>query len=181
MKNPTKNTVTTQEIDPEIKSLIMPGEEVLLIASQARAVPGGSLSTPNKIYITNMRVLYKNPKLLGLKAEIIDIAFKDISNVELKRGVFSTEIHLFSRFLSKTRTLPAVDKQTAQQVNVLIQKGIRGELPRQVISEDRNAPVQPKATSDPLKELERLGELKQKGLITEEEFKKLKSDLLKRL
>jgi len=60
-----------------------------------------------------MRVLYKNPKLLGLKAEIIDIAFKDISNVELKRGVFSTEIHSFSRFLSETRKLPAVDKQTA--------------------------------------------------------------------
>jgi len=171
----------SQEIDPEIKSMIMPGEEVLLVASQARAVPGGSLSTPNKVYITNLRVLYKNPRLLGLKAEIIDIAYKDISNVELKRGVFSTEIHLFSRFLSKTRELPAVDKQTAQQVNVLIQKGIRGELPRQVISEDRNAPTKAKEPTDPLKELERLGELKQKGLITEDEFKKLKSDLLKRL
>ena len=172
--------MNTQEIDPEIRSMIMPGEEVLLIASQARAVPGGSLSTPNKIYVTNIRVLYKNPKLLGLKAEIIDIAYKDISNVELKRGVFSTEIHLFSRFLSKTRELPAVDKQTAQQVNVLIQKGIRGELPRQVISEDRNAPVAREA-SDPLKELERLGELKQKGLITEDEFKQLKAELLKKL
>jgi putative oligomerization/nucleic acid binding protein len=118
---------------------------------------------------------------LGLKAEIIDIAYKDISNVELKRDVFSTEIHLFSRFHSKTRELPAVDKQTAQQVNVLIQKGIRGELPRQVISEDRNAPTRAKEITDPLNELERLGELKQKGLITEVEFSKLKSDLLKRL
>jgi hypothetical protein len=181
MKNPSQNTVTEQQIDTEIKSMFMPGEEVLMIASQGRAVPGGSVTTPNKIYVTNMRVLYKDPRLFGLKAKIIDMAYKDISNIELKRGLFSTEIILFSRFLSKTEKLPAVDKETAQQVNVLIQKGIRGELPRQVISEDRNAPVQAKEPSDPLKELEKLGELKQKGIITDDEFKKLKSELLNRL
>jgi len=93
MKNSTQNIVTIQDIDPEIKSVFIPGEEVLLIASQARAKPGGTLSTPNKIYVTNMRVLHKDPKLFGLKADIIDVAFKDISNVEMKRGVFSTQIH----------------------------------------------------------------------------------------
>jgi hypothetical protein len=54
MKTQTQNIVTIQDIDPEIKSMFIPGEEVLLIASQARAKPGGSLSTPNKIYVTNM-------------------------------------------------------------------------------------------------------------------------------
>ena len=181
MRNSTQNIVTAQEIDPEIKSMFMPGEEVILVASQARAKPGGSISTPDKIYVTNMRVLHKNPRLFGLKADIMDAAFKDISNVEMKRGVFSTYIKLSVRFLSKPVELPAVDKQTAQQLNALIQKGIRGELPRQILSEDRNAPTQAKAPSDPLKELERLGELKEKGLITEDEFKRLKSDLLKRM
>ena len=181
MKYPPQNTVITQEIDPEVKAMLLPSEEVLMIAHQARVVPGGSITTPNKIYITNMRVVYKDPKLFGLMAKIIDIAYKDISNVELKRGLFSTQINIFSRFLSRTEELPAVDKQTAQQVNMLIQKGIRGELTRQLVSEDRNAPTHAKAPSDPLKELERLGELKLKGLITEDEFQKLKSELLKRL
>ena len=181
MKNSTQNIVTIQDIDPEIKSVFIPGEEVLLIASQARAKPGGTLSTPNKIYVTNMRVLHKDPKLFGLKADIIDVAFKDISNVEMKRGVFSTQITLAVRFHSKPVSLPAVDKATAQQLNLLIQKGIRGELPRQITSEDRNAPTRAKEPSDPLREIERLGELKQKGLISEDEFKKLKSDLLKRM
>lgn len=36
--------------------------------------------------------------------------FKDISNVRLKRGVFSTEIYLKSRFLSEETHLPTVDK-----------------------------------------------------------------------
>lgn len=175
--------MTTQEIDPEIKSLLAGGEEVLLVASQARAVPGGSISTPNKIYVTNMRVIFKNPRLMGLKADIIDVAYQDISNVNLKRGVFSTEIFLNSRFRSEEVKLPAVDKQIAQQVMALIQKGVRGELPRQLVAQDKNAPraeVKVREASDPLKELEKLGELKQKGIIDEAEFQKLKSELLKK-
>jgi len=54
--------------------------------------------------------------------------FKDISNVRLKRGVFSTEIYLKSRFLSDEIRLPAVDKNIAKQVIAMIQKGIRREL-----------------------------------------------------
>ena len=169
------------EIDPEIRSMLLANEEVLLVASQARAIPGGSMTSPNKIYVTNMRILYKDPKFFGLKAKIIDIAFRDISNIQLKRGVFSTEIHLFSRFHSVAPIpLPAVDKQTAQQFNMLIQKGIRGELPRQLAVDEKNAPARALEPSDPLRELEKLGDLKQKGVITDEEFNTLKAELLKR-
>jgi TPP-dependent pyruvate/acetoin dehydrogenase alpha subunit len=49
-------------------------------------------------------------------------------------------------------------------------------------TESINSPtVQAKANSDPLKELEKLGELKQKGLISEEEFRDLKADLLRKV
>ena len=173
--------MSTHEIDKEIKAVLNPGEEVLLIASQARGVPGGSISTPNKIYVTNMRVLHRNPKLFGLKADIIDVSYKDISNVRLKRGLFSTEIFLKSRYLSEEVELPGVDKQIAQQVNAMIQKGIRGELPRQVMAEGKNASVEARPPSDPMKELEKIGELKQKGIITDDEFKMLKAELLKKM
>lgn len=170
------------EVDSEIRSMLMPGEEVLLVASQSRGVPGGSLTTPNKIHVTNMRVLFKDPKLFGLKADIVDLSYKDISNIRMKRGLFSTEIFLKSRFLSDEVRLPAVDKQIAQQLNAMIQKGIRGELPRQINTEVKNTPFEKtKEVPDPLKELERLGELKQKGIITDEEFQRVKSELLKRL
>jgi len=177
------NNMSMHAIDPEIKTILNPGEEVLLVAAQARGVPGGSLTTPNKVYITNMRVLFKDPKFFGLKANIVDVSYKDISNVRLKRGVFSTEIYLKSRFLSDEVSLPAVDKQVAQQVMAMIQKGVRGELPRQVTAEDKNSPVEARAreASDPIKELEKIGDLKEKGLITEEEFRMLKAELLKKL
>jgi hypothetical protein len=162
--------------------MLLANEEILLVASQARAIPGGLITSPNKIYITNMRILYKDPKFFGLKAKIIDIAFREISNIQLNRGIFSTEIHhLFSRFHSVAPIpLPAVDKQTAQQFNMLIQKGIRRELPRRLEVDEKNAPVRALDPSDPLIELEKLGGLKQKGVITEEEFKTLKAELLKR-
>jgi len=130
-----------QEIDPEIKKLLLDGEEILLAATQSRAVPGGSFFTPNKIYITNRRVLFKDPRWMGLKAETLDASYKDISNIRLNRGVFSTEIFLKARFWSEELKLPAVDKHIAQQVNTMIQRGIRGELPGQIISEEKTAPV----------------------------------------
>jgi len=176
--------MTLQEIDPEIKSILLPSEEVLLVASQSRGVPGGSISTPNKIYVTNRRVIFKDPKWFGLKANIIDVSYKDVSNIRLKRGIFSTEIFLKSRFLSDQVKLPAVDKQMAQQVNAMIQRGIRGELPRQIITEDKNAPVlenKPKADMSALQEIEKLADLKQKGIITDDEFNKLKTELIKKL
>jgi hypothetical protein len=49
-----------------------------------------SINTPNSIYVTNIRVIFKNPKLFG-KADIIDANYRDISNVRLKHGVFSKD------------------------------------------------------------------------------------------
>lgn len=172
--------VTSQQVDDEISSLLMTGEQVLLVASQARALPGGTITTPNKIYVTNMRVIHRDPKLLNLSAKIIDVAYRDIANINLKRGLFSTAIFLHPRFHSLPVDLPAVDKQVAQQIMTLIQKGMRGELPGQVLTEDRNAPVQAREPKDPLKELEKLGVLRDKGLITEQEFWKLKAELIRK-
>jgi hypothetical protein len=59
-----------------------------LVASQARGVPGGSLTTPNKIYVTNMRVLFKDPEFFGLKSNIIDVSYKDVSNIRLSEVCF---------------------------------------------------------------------------------------------
>ena len=41
------------DIDPEVKRLLMDKEDILLTAKQAKGVPGGSISTPNSIYVTN--------------------------------------------------------------------------------------------------------------------------------
>ena len=120
--------MTETEIDEEMKSMLAEGETILIIAEQSRTLPGGSLFTPNTILVTNRRVLFKDPELLGLKANIIDMNYRDISNVRLKRGIFSTEIYLTSRFEGREIVLQAVDKDVAQRVISTIQSGINGDL-----------------------------------------------------
>lgn len=110
--------------------MLLPGEQIIFITSQSRFAPGGSLS-PNSIHITNMRVLFKNPRWLGLRAEILDISYKDISTIKLKRGVFTTELFFKTYFSNYKIKLPALEKRAAQRVSQLIQRGIRRELPGQ--------------------------------------------------
>jgi len=123
-----KTKMTETEIDEEMKSMLAEGEKILIIAEQSRTLPGGSLFTPNTILVTNRRVLFKDPELLGLKANIIDMNYRDISNVRLKRGIFSTEILLTSRFEGRDIVLQAVDKDVAKRVISTIQSGINGDL-----------------------------------------------------
>ena len=167
-------------VDREVAEMLLPGEQVLLVAEQSRVAPGGSFTTPNKIYVTNRRLIFRNPRLLGLKADLNDFSYGDIANIRMHRGVFSTEIYLKSRFLSDEVVLPAVDKDTARRVNEYIRKGMMNQLPGQVISERATMPIveAPAATKDPLADLERLHNLKEKGAITAEEFEKMKATLL---
>jgi len=90
--------MTETEIDEEMKSMLAEGEKILIVAEQSRTLPGGSLFTPNTILVTN------------------------------KRGIFSTEIYLTSRFEGREIVLPAVDKDIAQRVISTIQSGINGDL-----------------------------------------------------
>jgi hypothetical protein len=119
--------LTLEDIDPDILGMLLPGEQVIFIASQSKVAPGGSLS-PNSIYITNMRVLFKGSRWLGLKANIVDVSYKDISTVMLKRGVFTTELYFKPYPTNYKIKLPALEKRAAQRVSQLIQRGIRGEL-----------------------------------------------------
>jgi len=173
-----------KSIEKDIKELLMDEEEILFIARQSRVRPGGSLVTPNSVYVTNRRVLWRNPKFLGLKKDYVDVDYRDISNIRLKKGVFSTKILLKSRFLSEEIELPAINKKDAAQIGAYIQKGMRGELPNQLITERRTElkyePVK-KLEEDSLQQLEKLGKLKDDGIITEEEFKHKKEEILKRV
>ncbi len=174
-----------ESIEPDVKKMLMEGEEVLFVAKQGRIVPGGSLFTPDSIYVTNRRVIWRNPKLLGLQKDYNDFDYRDISNIRINKGIFSTEISLKSRFLSDQVTLPAVDKNDASQIGAYIQKGMRGELPNQLVTERKTESkveiVKTAGSEDPMEQLKKLGELKATGVITEEQFQKKREEMLKRI
>jgi hypothetical protein len=174
-----------ESAESDILEQLMDGEQILFIARQSRYAPGGSLITPNSVYITNRRVLYRNPKLFGLKKSFIDVDYRDISNIRLNQGIFSTEIFLKSRFLSDQIKLPAVDKKDAKQIGAYIQKGMRTELPGQIITERKTEavvePIKTGANENPMEQLKKLGELRTAGILTEEEFLKKKEEILKKI
>lgn len=165
-----------EKVDPEIGEMLMPEEEIILVASQSKVAPGGTLYAPNKVYITNNRVLFKGPKWFGLKANIIDVGYEDISTVVLKRGIFTTEVFLKPRSSPKKIQLPAVDKRVALQVSMLIQKGMRGELLGRHAQQKTDFPSERQI--DILDRLEKLGDMCQKGLLTEQEFQIMKEELM---
>ncbi|OQC13664.1 MAG: Outer membrane protein assembly factor BamB [Firmicutes bacterium ADurb.Bin080] len=116
--------MTKYNIEEEIKEMLISGERVLFVAQQHRIKPGGSVVTPNKLYVTTHRIIFRNPYLLGIKKFYNDYYFKDISNIRMKKGAFSTEVYLKTRFLSDEVVLPAVDHKDALEIT----RHIRGRI-----------------------------------------------------
>jgi len=186
----------TVEVDSDIQKQLLEKEQVLLRVRQSRIGPGGSAVTPISIYITNMRVIYRKPIWVGLKSEIIDVNYQDIADIRLKRGIIHTDIFLKSRFHTDEIAVRGTNTHIAEKANAFIQQGIRGEHPGQVIhrhlqrtpnynyysdSQEERQLEDIESKMDPVDKLTRLADLKQKGILTNEEFQRLKIKLLEKI
>lgn len=113
-------------MDKEIEAVLLPEEKVLLEARQrGNILLGGDPFGPSSIYITDMRIFVKNQHPFRLGAIITDMNYKDVGNVRLFRGIFSTAICIRSRFMTTDLVIDGVDKKLAEKAIVLIQDGIR--------------------------------------------------------
>ena len=186
----------TTEVDPDIQKQLLEREKVLLRVRQSRIGPGGSAVTPLSIYITNMRVIYRKPIWGGLKSYIIDVNYQDIADIRLKRGLIHTDIFLKPRFHTDEIAVKGTNNDIAEKANSLIRQGIRGEhigqapynQPQQTPNhrywnssrEERQSEALESKT-DPVDKLTKLADLKQKGILTDEEFQRLKIRLLDKI
>ena len=64
----------TEEIR-KIKHRLDSDEKVEILAKQLRIHPGGSATSPNIIFITNKRIIIKNPSLLGARENYESITY----------------------------------------------------------------------------------------------------------
>src|SRR5215217_3061580 len=76
----------------KISKMLNPDERILLVAVQSRIRPGGSLFTPNQIYATDRRIIIRDPYMLGIKENIIDIPYDIITSLKLEKGLLSSTI-----------------------------------------------------------------------------------------
>src|SRR3982751_3377030 len=75
----------------KISNMLNANEEVFVVARQSRLKPGGSKFTPNIVYATDRRII-RDPNMLGLREEVVDIPYDLISSVRLDKGVFSSSV-----------------------------------------------------------------------------------------
>lgn len=176
--NKTTKPVETTNADAKtgIDKMLTEGEQILINADQSRMMPGGSIATPNSIFVTNKRIIFRNPRMWGLKVDLMDYAYTDLANVELHKGIFTTEIELTPRFNSEKVKLPAVSKEAAEELFGAIRKGMHGDFG--LDDGTSNLVVQQQRPDDPISKLERLSALKDKGMISDKEFGAVKTRLL---
>jgi hypothetical protein len=90
----TTNITDKEDLEEirEIAEMLNPNEEVFVVARQSRLKPGGSAFTPNIAFGTDRRIIIKDPTMLGLRENIVDIPYDMISSVRIDKGVFSSNI-----------------------------------------------------------------------------------------
>src|SRR5918912_2890762 len=188
----------------EIAEMLNPNEEVFVVARQSRLKPGGSAFTPNIVFGTDRRIILKDPTMLGLRENVVDIPYDMISSVRLDKGVFSSNV-IFkapglirsgrrgaldkmmggygdkSGLAEEEAIITAIPKNKAEQLVEIIRNGIDRdrEIYRhpQLGQPSRSQEQQSTSIAD---ELMKLASLKEKRIISDEEFQQMKQDLIKK-
>jgi hypothetical protein len=188
----------------KIQEMLNPNEDVIVVARQSRVRPGGSTVTPNIIYATNRRIIIRDPYMLGIKENIVDIPYDVITSVKLEKGLLSSTIRfeapalvgskrlgmidgIVSRENDHEEIIEAIPKRKAEDVVQIIRSGMhnsdyaRNEIHSASTSRQPTNTTNSSSSSSIADELTKLGKLREQGVITEEEFiklKKVKKDVL---
>ena len=110
--------ITDKEDLDEIKKIaemLNPNEEVFVVARQSRLKPGGSHFTPNIVFATDRRIIIKDPSMLGLHEEVVDIPYDMITSIRLDKGVFSSNVIFRAPGLKSSGRLGMIEKLTGSE------------------------------------------------------------------
>jgi hypothetical protein len=209
--NLTTDVATTDKDDLEeigkISHILNPNEEVFVVARQSRLKPGGSKFTPNVVFATDRRIIIKDPSMLGLREDIVDIPYDMISSVRIDKGVFSSNIIFKAPGLVNTSRrgkldrlmmvdkdeikreqvgeeedgiITAIPKDKAEELLEVIRNGMDRDREVHVYREQSQQQQQQQPSISIADELMKLANLKEKGIISENEFQQMKQDLIKK-
>lgn len=174
----------------KIEKILNSDEKVLLVARESRLLPGGSALTPNTVIATDKRVIIRDPYMLGLKSELIDIPYDVITSVKLQKGILTSTI-LFEAptLVNKSKlglmdeniggeddhgaVIEALPKDKAEELLEIIRRRMKHNSTGEATSS-----IDTISIAD---EIEKLSRLKQKGILSESDFQKMKQQLSEKL
>ncbi|HEX7142350.1 MAG TPA: PH domain-containing protein [Nitrososphaeraceae archaeon] len=190
----------------KINEMLNPDEKVLLVAKQSKIKPGGSFFTPNTIYATDRRIIIRDPYMLGIKANVVDIPYDIITSLKLEKGLLSSTIRFKAPGLmsstklgmmdsiiegedDQTGIIEAIPKDKAEDLLEIIrsgsQDGRKSAPSKKHIHSKFLEPKDHTISSNPsvsiADELQKIAKLKEEGILTEIEFNQMKQDLIRNI
>ena len=168
-------------------------EKVLEVAKQSRRKPGGALlAGGNTVFATDRRLIIRNPSMLGARQNIEDFEYDNITGIKLEKGVFSSTLVItvpgmgtaarnstMSGLLpwgrSEDGSIDGIPKDKAE--NIL--KIVRNQIVK--AKKESQKPVQVVQQTSTADELAKLAKLKEQGILSDEEFDKMKKDLISKM
>ena len=189
----------------KIREMLNSDEKVLLVARQSRIRPGGSHFTPNIIYATDRRIIIRDPYLLGIKENVVDMPYDIVTSVKLEKGLLSSTIRFKAPGLMSSTKLGMIDsmidgeddqggiieaipKDKAQDLLEIIRSGIQTSSNRKSAPSKNQRPnelLESKEYTIPSNqsiadEIRKLAKLREEKIIAEDEFKQMKQDLIRK-
>lgn len=188
----------------KIIEMLNPDEKVLLVARQSKIKPGGSFFTPNTIYATDRRIIVRDPYMLGIKANVVDIPYDIITSLKLEKGLLSSTIRFKAPGLMSSTKLgmmdsivegeddqegiiEAIPKDKAEDLLEIIRSGMQDSR-RSTASKKQKTTTNSLETKETISnqsevsiadELLKLAKLREEGILTEQEFNQMKQKLVK--
>ena len=152
----------------DIRHILSHDEQVIHAIQQSRLF---EKLHPAMIYVTDKRVILKKPALLGLKSNIQDFRYEDISNIKVKHGLMYSDISIVTRSFAEGFVINGIPKQDVKNIHKTLNQGVAGDLRKEkvIIKETKTD-----SEEYPLKVL-KLRYVK--GEITKEEFEDMKEAL----
>jgi hypothetical protein len=77
-----------------VRDILWPGEIVEGTAMQRRVGPGGSITVPTSVVVTNKRIIIVNRASLGIRHDYEVIPFNSITSVRLEHGLISSSVFI---------------------------------------------------------------------------------------
>jgi hypothetical protein len=86
------------KVDPEeldsVKDILWQGEQVRGTFKQRRVGPGGSVTVPTSVILTDSRLIIINRATLGFRKDYEVIPYQKISSVRLEKGIISSTVFI---------------------------------------------------------------------------------------
>lgn len=154
----------------EIKALpgILKPNEVLLAATKGWYKNGVGL-----LCATASRIIFINKGIFSLKVE--EFSLKSVSSISSETGLITAKIKIFAS--GNNAEIEQAPKPDAKRFVDEVSKMLEAREQPRVVQEVSNN--QQKSNEDIYEQLEKLAALKDKGIVTEEEFLAKKAQLLK--